>query len=193
MSTQNTLALISEADYLNGEKYSEIRHEYVAGYVFAMTGTSRTHNRIALNLAMALSTQITDITCEVYISDIKVRIAHRQTYYYPDILVGCQFDDDDNYYLEKPCLIVEVLSPSTERTDRREKLLAYQSIPSLKAYVLVAQETYQIEVYTPIDNQKWKQAIYTDLTENVFLPCINNEISVQAVYAGIALNPKVDE
>ena len=148
MSTQNTLTLISEADYLEGEKHSQIRHEYVAGYVFAMTGTSRAHNSIAINFAVALRNKTANTPCQVYMSDVKVRIPHRQTYYYPDILVGCQSDDDDDYYLEKPCLIIEILSPSTERTDRLEKLIAYQSIPNLKAYMLVAQDKYQIEVYT---------------------------------------------
>jgi len=188
MSTQNTLALMSEADYLAGEKHRQIRHEYVAGYVFAMSGASRAHNIIAGNLFAWLHAKTANTSCQVYMSDFKVRIAHRQTYYYPDILVGCQPDDDDDFYLEKPCLIVEVLSPSTERTDRLEKLMAYQSIPSLKAYVLVSQEKYQIEVYTPIDNQQWKREIYVDLNENIFLPCVDDGIIMHAVYDDIALN-----
>lgn len=186
MGQQNILTFISEADYLEGEKNSQIRHEYVAGQVFAMTETSRKHNRIALNLARLFEDRI-QAHCEVYMSDVKLRIAHRQSYYYPDLLVGCDAQDNHDYYLERPCLIVEVLSDSTETTDRREKLLAYQSIPKLKAYVIVSQKQQQIEMYTPLDVQHWQHTIYTQTEEELLLPCLEGAISIAEVYTGIAL------
>ncbi len=185
---QNTLALISESDYLEGEKYSQIRHEYVAGQVFAMSDTSRAHNRIAGNLFTWLRGKTAGTPCEVYMSDIKVRIAHRETYYYPDLILGCTADDDHEYYLEHPCLVVEILSPSTEKIDRREKLLAYQTIPSLQGYVVVAQDRYQVEVYTPVDARHWQQTIYTDPAAMLVLPCIAADgISLAEVYAGVTV------
>ncbi len=186
MSAQNTLALISEADYLEGEKQSQTRHEYVSGRIFAMSGASRTHNRIAGNLLAWLKAKAENTPCEVYISDVKLRIAHRQTYYYPDIILGCNPQDDNDYYLESPCMIIEILSASTKHIDRREKLLAYQSIAGLHAYVIVAQEEYRIEIHTPIDNGQWREVIYTDPAESLHLPCVDGDITVAEVYAGVS-------
>jgi Uma2 family endonuclease len=134
---------ISVEDYLQSELISEIKHEYIDGYVYAMAGTSINHNRIASNLARELGQHLKNLPCDVFISDFKVYV-NRSKFFYPDVVVICNHDND--YYTEKPLLIVEVLSTSTRRKDRTLKRLAYQSLPSLQEYVLIEQDFVEVEV-----------------------------------------------
>jgi len=150
MSGTSALAkhYISEQDYIEGEKISDIRHEYIDGEVYAIAGSSRRHNRIAGNLYIALSRASHNTPCDVFNSDLKVRIDSCKSYYYPDVLVTCDEDDNKNdYYIDMPCLIVEVLSKSTEQKDYREKLLAYQAIPSLQNHLIVAQGSCHVDLF----------------------------------------------
>ncbi|MBA2617877.1 MAG: Uma2 family endonuclease, partial [Rubrobacter sp.] len=109
------------------EKTATVRHEYVAGEVYAMTGASRRHNRIAGNVYRRLADAAAGGPCRVYMETVKLRI--EDVFYYPDVMVACGPEPDDPYYEDDPCLVVEVVSPSTETTDRREKLAAYKRIP----------------------------------------------------------------
>jgi len=175
---------IDEQEYLEGEKLADFRHEYVNGKVYAMAGSSKRHNRIALNLVMALNT---NTPCEVYSSDIKVRIAERNSYYYPDVVVGCEESDNaDDYYLEKPCLIVEVLSPSTEKKDATEKLLAYQEIESLQAYLMVDQQQCHISLIYRQDNGHWWVKTFTEYDDIISLPCPEMALKLADIYENIA-------
>ena len=136
--------LVSIADYLEAERYSPVKHEYVDGHVYAMTGTSKVHNLIVGNLAGILRNHLWGGPCQVYTSDIKVQAGTR--FYYPDVVVTC-LPSDDPYVETNPLLIIEVLSDSTERIDREEKRLAYQSIATLQEYVLVSQDRRKIQLY----------------------------------------------
>ena len=113
-----------------------VKHEYGAGQIFAMVGVSRDHNRIALNLFKLLEAHLYGGPCQIYVAEVKVRVEKADAFYYPDIAVTCDASDTEKYYLTHPCLIVEVLSPSTEGIDRREKLMAYQQLESLQEYIL---------------------------------------------------------
>jgi Uma2 family endonuclease len=118
-------------------------------------------------------------------SDVKVKIAHLNTCYYPDVMVGCNKEEDDAYALSKPCLIIEVLSNSTASTDKREKLLAYQSINSLQEYCLVNQTKRRIEKYSrQQDNKSWLLTVYEE-AEKIHFSCIDAEISMQTIYEGV--------
>jgi len=156
-------AFISVQDYLQGETNSPIRHEYLGGQIFAMSGGSEEHNRIALNIASFLRFHLRGSGCKTFIADMKVNIAIAKNtadiFYYPDVMVTCDPQDTGKYYKTYPCLIVEVLSPSTADLDRREKRLNYQSLPSLQEYVLVDQEEMKIEVYRPNDAGNWSGQI----------------------------------
>nr|VFK33209.1 MAG: Putative restriction endonuclease [Candidatus Kentron sp. MB]VFK35884.1 MAG: Putative restriction endonuclease [Candidatus Kentron sp. MB]VFK77533.1 MAG: Putative restriction endonuclease [Candidatus Kentron sp. MB] len=121
---------LSPEAYLNGESVSKVRHEYIEGDVFAMAGASERHNRIAVNIAFALRSAARGGPCGVFVSDMKVRVG-RERFYYPDVMLVCEGEDDDAYYKDRPCLIAEVVSDSSEGTDRREKWFAYRAIPSL--------------------------------------------------------------
>jgi Uma2 family endonuclease len=113
---------ISVEDYLAGEETSPVKYEYVYGEVYAMAGTSDKHNIIALNIASALNNHLRDSPCQPFMGDIKVRVSPH-VYYYPDVLVSCEQNPENPYFRNEPILIVEVLSPSTQEIDRREKLL----------------------------------------------------------------------
>jgi len=114
---------ISAKDYLEGEKTSPIRHEYLGGQIFAMSGGSEEHNRIALNVASFLRFHLRGSRCKTFIADMKVKIAIAENtsdiFYYPDVMVTCNPQDTEKYYKSFPCLIVEVLSPSTQYLHRR--------------------------------------------------------------------------
>src|SRR5665811_429592 len=112
-------------DYLEFEKDAPIRHEYVDGQLHAMTGTSKRHNLVAGNIYSALRVASMNTPCQVYMSDVKVQIPG-SVFYYPDVVVACETESDDPYTEQHPCLIVEVISPSTAAKDHREKLEAYK-------------------------------------------------------------------
>lgn len=155
---------LSEQDYLEGERASPIRHEYVAGEVFAMAGGSKAHNLISGNIFALLRSALRDSGCQTFIADMRVRIAAQSSYYYPDVVVTCasadMASDAPKDHVEWPSLIVEVLSPTTEAIDRREKMLAYRHIETLREYVLVDQERRWVEVYRRTDSG-WAADLYS--------------------------------
>src|SRR5687767_4172140 len=127
-------------EYLELEKRSDVRHEYVDGLIFAMHGESQGNNLIAGNLYVALRNHLRRRGCRTYSHAVKVRVSDLDIYYYPDLVVSCDRRDRDGYVVNHPSLIIEVLSPTTEGVDRREKRFNYARIPSLQEYVLVSQD-----------------------------------------------------
>ena len=177
-----SLMMIPEVEYLEGERLSDIRHEYLAGQVYAMAGTSKVHNLIAGNLYSII---ITGKLCQAFMSDMKVRLADQNTYYYPDMVVTCSDMDigpeSPQYYLEDPLLIVEVLSPSTETIDRREKMLGYRSLPGLNEYVLIDSEKQWIEVYGRQNGANWTVDLFTPISP-LILKSLNIKVSLNEIY-----------
>jgi Uma2 family endonuclease len=169
---------ISVEDYLAGELISEIKHEYEDGYVYAMSGTSKSHEKIIGNLSGEFRQSLKDMPCDVYTSNIKVYVSETK-FYYPDVMVVCGEDNDDEYYAEKPILIVEVLSDSTKRKDRTTKRLAYQTLPSLQEYVLIEQDIVDIEVSRRSAN--WQSQHYF-LGDEVFFESLDLKVPVEEIY-----------
>ncbi len=122
---------ISIEDYLENEKVSPVKHEYFNGEVFAIAGVSDNHNRIARNLVNTPSNHLKDSPCEPFFNDIKIRVTPT-VYYYPDILVSCEETPESSYFRNNPILIIEIVSKSTNRIDRREKVFLFQQIESLQ-------------------------------------------------------------
>ncbi len=126
-----------------------------------MSGSSKEHNRITLNIASILSSHLRGGSCSVYMSDMKVRIQSTNKtkaadlFYYPDVVVTCDPQDQDRFFVNYPCLIIEVLSPSTEAIDKREKRINYQALDSLQEYVLVSQDQIQVEIYRKDIQGNW--------------------------------------
>jgi len=174
---------ISEKDYLEGELLSEVRHEFIDGYVYAMAGTSINHNRIARNVSNLLENEFikTESHCESFLSDMKVKESEETIkYFYPDVLVTCEPDDSESeYYINSSIIIIEVLSESTRKYDLTTKKLYYFNIPTLEEYVVIEQEFCRIEVFRKKDN--WNSISYF-LGDEVTFESINVTLSVEALY-----------
>lgn len=183
---------ISVADYLEGEKISQIKHEYIDGEVYAMAGTSKNHNRIIGNLIEHLKKHLRGSGCEPYFVDIKVRVEKLNRFYYPDIVVVCGEDNEDEYYAVKPKLIVEVLSPRTSLTDRREKMFAYKEIESLEEYVLIEQNRMYAEIYRRrADSNLWDW-IEFETGEEIEFASVEFKMPMAEIYAGVELRELED-
>lgn len=193
MLSSNQRQYIDEQDYLAAEKSSEVRHEYVDGQIFAMAGSSKRHNRIALNVAASLNTAGEQQGCETFTSDIKVRLVERRTYYYPDVVVSCESDDADDYYLESPCLIVEVLSKSTWQKDYQEKLLAYQTIPSLQTYLIVSQDEMNVDCFHKDSKGDWWVKHLKQVEDVLMLDCPHMQLALKDIYNGIRFDNEAKE
>jgi Uma2 family endonuclease len=179
---------ISVADYLEGEKHSQVRHEYLDGEVYAMAGTSRRHNEIIGNLIEKLRRHLRGDTCRPYFVDIKVRIERLNRFYYPDIIIIC--GEEDQYFVDKPKLIIEILSPSTALTDRREKMFAYKEIESLEEYILIEQDKMYAEVYRRRrDSGLWDWIEFFP-DEEIEFASIDFKMPMSEIYAGVELPEK---
>jgi len=180
---KNTENKISEEDYLEGELTSEVRHEYIDGYVYAMAGTSINHNRIAGNVFRRLADSLEEkgSPCESFLSDIKVKESEENIkYFYPDVFVTCDPDDNESdYYKTSSILIMEVLSESTRKYDLTTKKLYYFNIPTLEEYVVIEQEFCRIEVFRKKDN--WNSTSYF-LGDEVIFESIDVILSVETIY-----------
>jgi Uma2 family endonuclease len=188
MISHARLTTMTEQEYLDFEMKSPERHEYVAGQVFAMVGASRAHNLITGNLYSLLRTAARNKGCEAFITELKVRVRPARAYYYPDIVVTCGESDKDPYVISEAVLIVEVLSPSTEGIDRREKLLAYRQLDSLQEYVLAAQSRKHVEVYRRDAAGTWWHDEYEDLRAKIPLESVDVEVTLEEIYDGVALS-----
>jgi len=143
-------AIVSVEEYLAADRTAESKSEYYDGVVYAMSGASLRHNLIVTNLITTLKNGLRGGKCRVYPSDLRVSTPSRRRYFYPDVTVVCgsaQTADERNDILLNPTLLIEVLSDSTAACDRGRKFLSYQTIPSLKEYLLVAQDEPRIECY----------------------------------------------
>lgn len=182
MSTRPDRFLTPE-EYLAIERAAETKSEYFAGEMFALAGASRKHVRIVTNLVAELSVRLEGGPCEVYSSDLRVKVFESGLYTYPDVLVVCgepEMEDDD--ILLNPRLIVEVLSPSTEAYDRGRKFEHYRRIPSLGEYLLVAQDAHRVEQYTRQDRERWLLTEVRGLEGMVRCESISCELPCARVY-----------
>lgn len=175
--------LISPEDYLAQEIESDEKSEYVDGEIYAMTGTTVRHNRIALDVAILLKNHLKGRPCETFIADIKVHAARANAFYYPDVVVRCNPTPlaDETRVIDDPTLIIEVLSPSTEAIDRREKLAAYRRIPSVQEYVLIAQSERSVEIYRRQGDINWSYLAFAD-DEAVTLDSIGLTLPMNLIY-----------
>lgn len=147
MAGPQKISQLTVEEYLASEELASVRHEYVNGRTFAMTGGSKRHNTISLNIAATMRHLLKGSGCNVFIADVKVRANAANSFYYPDVMVVCGSAGNDEFYTESPTVIFEVLSKSTAGVDRREKLVAYQQISSLQSYLVVHQSRKRVEHY----------------------------------------------
>lgn len=174
-------------EYLQFEESSDVRHELVEGHLYAFAGGTDRHSLITVNITGMLWNHLRGKECRVYDSNMKVRVSER-TAYYPDVMVACDPSDNHSLYRERPCLLVEVLSPSTHLTDRREKLVAYQTIESLQGYLMVYRDQHWVESYTRNNDGVW---VHQDVPagHDVWFPCVDLTVPVHALYEGVDMTP----
>ena len=169
---------ISSEDYLQGELESERKHEYVDGHVYAMVGARSNHVTLSWNLSVGIGTFLKGKPCQGFHSDMKVSIPNGN-FRYPDLMVVCDETSQSDLYKECPVIIVEVLSSSTRRSDKTDKMVEYLTIPTLKEYVLIEQDCVDIEVLRR--NNGWKPEHYF-LGDEVNFSSIGFTISVEEIY-----------
>jgi Uma2 family endonuclease len=170
-------------EYLELEASSEVRYEFFDGAVFAMSGGSPDHSRLAANVISILSAQLAEKPCQAFTSDLRVRVVETGLTTHPDVSVICgslERDPEDVNTATNPVVVVEVLSPSTQRYDREEKAAHYRRIPSLQSYVLISQEEQRLEVLTRNPDGSW--TLREARSGAVDLPAINCKLAVADVY-----------
>lgn len=185
MNTATALGHVSVDDYLAGEESATIRHEYVAGEVYAMSGASEEHNLILINLLTSFRSHLRGKGCRLYGMDLKARIesAGQDIFYYPDLMVVCDPRDNDRFFKRYPKLVIEVLSPSTSRLDRFEKRMHYQQIETLEEYVLVQQDFAEVAIFRR--SNEWQLELIRGMESEVAFRSIGFTMPMAAIYEGV--------
>jgi len=171
---------LSEQDYLEGELISDIKHELIEGYAYAMAGSSKNHERISAKLMQLFANHLDGTPCEPFGSDVKVKVD--EDFFYPDVMVVCDDKTPNDYYTNTPLLIIEVLSKSTRQKDLSLKKLRYQSLSSLQEYVVIEQDFVEIELFY---RQKHWQSEHYFLGDEVYFSSIDLTISVETIYSRV--------
>ena len=178
--------------YFEREDTAEIKSEYHDGVLVAMSGASPAHIRITTNLTRLVGNQLEGKSCEPFDSDMRVMAEECNAVFYPDLTVVCNtphFADTRLVTLLNPMLIVEVLSPSTERADRGIKFDCYRTLESLHAYVLVSQDEARIELYSRQSDGSWRYDVATGLQAVLPLDTIGCELRLAEVYVRVVFPP----
>jgi Uma2 family endonuclease len=177
-------------EYLEGEQLSDIRHEYIGGLVYAMAGTSDEHNFIVTNCLAALHAHLRGKTCRVFVLDAKVRLQANadDIFYYPDLMVACDPRDTDRFFKRYPRVLLEVLSESTERIDRREKFLSYTQIETLEEYILVGQDKMEVTLFRR--GNRWQAEVFHAATQSLPLASIDFSIPLASIYEGVNMGKR---
>jgi len=178
------LTQLSPEDYLALEQASDVKHEYVGGHIFAMVGARDSHNTVALNIASRLKERLRGGPCRVFISDMKLRVEAADAFYYPDVFVSCDPRDTEPYVKRYPILVVEVLSPTTEAVDKREKLRHYRMLDTLREYMLVSPELKSVDIYRRDAGGGWT-AYSLGAEDPVELASITVRMSHEEVFEGL--------
>jgi Uma2 family endonuclease len=175
-------------EYLAFERSQNEKHEFIDGQIILQAGGSRRHAQIGVNIISSLHAQLRTKHCSVYGSDMRVAIPEARRYTYPDISAACEaprFTDDHEDTLLNPVLIIEILSPSTERYDRGKKFQAYQMINTFSEYLLVAQDDILVEHFVRRSDSLWSFEVVTERSASIRLICIKCVLNLTDVYEKI--------
>ncbi|MDB5358074.1 MAG: hypothetical protein JWN24_4527 [Phycisphaerales bacterium] len=179
---------LTPQEYLDQERQAPFKSEYYRGEVFAMSGASYEHNRIKDNLARAAGNRLEGGPCEVLTSDMRVKVNATGLYTYPDMTILCgkpQLEDAHGDTLVNPRVIVEILSDTTEKYDRRTKFAQYRRIPSLQEYVLIAQDEPLIERYVRQPDETWVVRIFGDIADTFEFATVAAKIPLSEIYFNV--------
>ena len=178
---------MSVDEYLAFEEASPERHEYVAGVTYVMTGASLRHNLISSNILRNLHGPARRRGCRVYMEGVKLRAAEDKIYY-PDVMVACREPAEDQLVVDSPSIVVEVTSPGTRSTDRREKLATYRLIPSLESYLIVEQRRRTVTVYSRAHGGEWQGMEYVG-SGDIPIPFLGTVLTLEQIYEDVPLPP----
>jgi Uma2 family endonuclease len=181
---------LTPEEYFAWEEKQLEKHEYIDGQTYAMSGNSVNHSRIAVRLITIFSNHLDSSSCETGNSDIRINIVGTSNYTYPDASVTC--DDRDKtttQYITYPCLIVEVLSASTETYDRSGKFRLYRQNPVLQDYLLVSSTRIEVDLYHKNDAGEWIILNYSE-GDVIELKSISLSLPIEQVYRGLVLTPE---
>ncbi len=184
MSSAVAQTIYSPEEYLYLERKSTFKNECLSGKILAMSGASRAHNFITLDIATEINIQLRDRDCEVFSGDMRIKEKQSDSYFYPDVVIACGeplFEDDVFDTLLNPVIIMEVLSPSTEIYDRTEKFEYYKQIATLKEYILVSQDKVHVEHHR-IQGTQWRLEEYQALQDTLTLSSIGCKLPLSDVY-----------
>jgi len=191
MRDVSALPTMTVEEYFRLEESSPIKHEYVAGEVYAMSGATARHNRIAGNVLVRLTLAARPGPCDVFSSDMRVAVA-RDRYYHPDVTVVCTPVAESDIVARNPCVVVEVTSPGTARIDRGEKLDAYRTVATLQSYLIVDHRRRRVE-------RHWRETLGSEWRREeivgdgrVRVPCLDIELTLDEIYERVEL-PSVGE
>ena len=177
---------ITPEEYLQLEQESDVKHEYIDGYAYAMAGANDGHVTVSGNLFALLRSHVRGSGCRVFISDMKTRVEKSNRYYYPDVMVTCDERDRENTTEKKfPCLIVEVLSDSTEAFDRGDKFADYQLLETLQEYVLINVKRQRVECFRRNSEGFWVLQSYTSEQKYFELKSIKFQGDMSALYEDV--------
>jgi Uma2 family endonuclease len=171
---------LTTREYLDAEERSEVRHEYVAGEIFAMVGAFIRHDRLVNAIRRAVERHAAGRGCEVFSGTTRLWVEAADCFYYPDLFVSCRPPAGSDRHVDNAVLVVEVLSESTEAIDRREKRLNYVKLADLQEYVLVSQDARRIEVQRRVGGE-WEIEIVTG-DDQVTLRSIGLQLTLAEVY-----------
>ena len=171
-------------EYLEFEESSQVRHEYVNGAIYPMCDVSVAHARIALGLVIAVGDHLRGGPCEPFSTNLKqlIRTDLDEIFYYPDMMVACQREDWGPDFVRNPKLVAEILSPSTQHIDRREKAMTYRRIDSVEEYVLLAQNKHEVIVQRRAEN--WRPHLYCGPEATVDFRSIGLSVPLAQIYEG---------
>jgi Uma2 family endonuclease len=173
------------AEYLELEEKAEFKSEFVDGEIIPMAGASANHNKIALNFCRLFPLSIDGQEYDTFMSDMRLWLPDHKRYTYPDVVVvagSSIFTDDKQTAITNPCLIVEILSNSTQGYDRADKFKLYRSIPSFAEYILIYQNSYSVDQYNKQKDGRWILTEYLGEDAVLKLESISFEISLQDLY-----------
>jgi Uma2 family endonuclease len=192
VAVQDNTPRFTPEEYFAWEEQQLERHELIDGEVYAMTGGTVNHSRIGLKFGALLDNHLSGTKCQTLNSDCRVNIVQSNNYTYPDVSVTC--DDRDKTttkYITYPCLIIEVLSFSTEAYDRGGKFRMYRQNPVLQDYVLVSSEQIEIDLYHKTESGSWEIINY-QAGDTIELKSVNLTFAIERIYEGLSLTPEAE-
>lgn len=190
VTAKDNLPQLTPEEYFAWEEKQIEKYEYIDGQVYAMGGGSKNHSLIAVRLTALFANHLEGSNCETGNSDLRINIAETNNYTYPDISVTCdERDRNTTQFITYPCLIVEVLSKSTEAYDRGGKFRLYRNNPVLQDYLLVNSARMEIDLYHKKETGEWLIINYQE-GDTIELKSINLSFPIEQVYRGLVLTPE---